>query len=223
MKDNNIKHIRVLYALFASILLICLGLFVCNVVGAEERPQMAALNSSKFAFTITDLRADGPTYTNEHVIKYGMPEGVEAHTHINRFDVDAYTDKTDIMSDGRLTWIIILQSFELLAIAAIVVLVVIALIAFYRSAKRGQVFPAKRVSLILIIGILLVVTSLCHDTGTYLERQLAFDLLKDTDYWVPQTHYTIHFTRIFFGLTLIFLSQIIRIGRELQDDQELTV
>ena len=72
------------------------------------------------------------------------------------------------------------------------------------------------------IGILLVVSSLCTDTSTYLERTLALELLRDTA-WMPEAHYTIHFTRIFFGLTLIFLSQIFRIGRELQEDQELTI
>ena len=40
---------------------------------------------------------------------------------------------------------------------------------------------------------------------------------------MPQVRYTVHFMRIFFGLTLIFLSQIIRIGRELQEEQELTI
>ena len=74
----------------------------------------------------------------------------------------------------------------------------------------------------LIIGLLLVLLSLSVDTQTYLERRLAHDLLAGSQ-WVPQTRYTIHFTRIFFGLTIIFLSQIIRIGREMQDEQELTV
>ena len=73
-----------------------------------------------------------------------------------------------------------------------------------------------------ILLVLLVLLSLSIDTGTYLERRLAADLLKDTQ-WMPQVRYTLHFLRIFFGLTLIFLSQIIRIGRELQEEQELTI
>jgi ketol-acid reductoisomerase len=59
-------------------------------------------------------------------------------------------------------------------------------------------------------------------TGRALERTLALDLLHNTP-WHPKAAYTIHFTRIFFGLTLIFLSQVFRIGRELQEDNELTI
>lgn len=221
MKNNNIRHIRLLYGLFSSILLICLGLFVCNIIAAEERPQVAPLNPSGLAFSITNIPAADATYAVEHPIE-GTAEGFTANAHVARFDLDLYSDTTEVASDARLRWVLVFQLFELAAFAAILVLVIIALISFYRSAKAGRVFPAKNVSLLLIIGILLVVTSLCHDTSTYLERLLASDLVSSSS-WAPKVHYTIHFTRIFFGLTLIFLSQIIRIGRELQDEQELTV
>ena len=36
-------------------------------------------------------------------------------------------------------------------------------------------------------------------------------------------HFDIHFTLIFFGLAVIFISQIFRIGREMQEEQDLTV
>jgi hypothetical protein len=68
----------------------------------------------------------------------------------------------------------------------------------------------------------MLVISLCHDLSTYLERTLARDLLAGTQ-WQPQAHYTVHFTLIFFGLTIVFLSQIFRIGRELQEENELTI
>lgn len=221
MRHNNIRHIRLLYGLFASILLICLGLFVCNIIAAEERPQVAPLNPSGIAFSITNIPVSEACYAEEYDVE-GTAEGFTAKTHVARYDLDVYSDDTEVVSNPRLRWVLVLQLFELAAFAAILVLVIIALISFYRSAKAGRVFPAKNVSLLLIIGILLVVTSVCHDTSTYLERLLALDLVGDSN-WAPEVHYTIHFTRIFFGLTLIFLSQIIRIGRELQDEQELTV
>mgnify|MGYP003296154595 CR=1 FL=1 len=221
MRNNNIRRIRLLYGLFASILLICLGLFVCNIIAAEERPQVAPLNPSGIAFSITNIPAAESCYAEEHSVE-GTAQGFTAKTHVARYDLDIYSDSAEVASNPRLRWVLVLQLFELAAFAAILVLVIIALISFYRSAKAGRIFPSKNVALLLIIGILLVVTSLCHDTSTYLERLLAFDLVGHSS-WAPQVHYSIHFTRIFFGLTLIFLSQIIRIGRELQDEQELTV
>ena len=223
MKHSNILRIRILYGLMGGILLICLGLFVRGIFGSEDEPGVGRLTAfnSEYAFTITDLRPSPALYEVEHPVE-GLPEGVSAHTHINRYDVDVYTDNPETAKDRRLIWALLLQLFNVAAVAAIVVLVVVALVSFYRSTKRGQVFPTKNANLLLVIGVLLVALSLSIDTGSYLERCLAADLLKNTQ-WVPQVRYSVHFMRIFFGLTLIFLSQIIRIGCELQEEQELTI
>lgn len=223
MKYSNILHIRILYGLMGGILLICLGLFVSDIFTSEEESAVGKLSAfnSDYAFTITDLHCTPTLYEEEQLIE-GLPDGVSAHAHINRYDVDIYTNNLDTAKDKRLVWVLVLQIFNVVAVAAVVVLVVVALISFYRTTKRGQIFPKKNVSLLLIIGLLLVLLSLSIDTGTYLERRLAADLLKNTQ-WMPQVRYTLHFLRIFFGLTLIFLSQIIRIGRELQEEQELTI
>ena len=223
MKNNNIARVRVLYGLFAGILLICLGLFVCNVISAEDRPQMADLMSPNkgVTFAITDLHSSAPLYLQEQPVD-GTPAHVTAHAHINRFDVDINTQDVDNLPDSRLIWVLVLQVFEVLSLVAVLVLVVIALWSFYRSAKHGRVFPARNVSLLMAIGFLLLAMSLSMDTSTYLERRVAYDLLQGTQ-WVPEAHYTLHFIRIFFGMTIIFLAQIIKIGREMQEEQELTI
>lgn len=223
VKNNNITHVRLLYGLFGGILLISLGLFFSHIFYPEEMSLVGELKAfnSDYAFTVTDLRSSSPLYAVEHPVE-GMPEGISAHAHVNRFDIDCYTDNAVIVADPRLHWASALQLFSVAALLAVVVLVVVALISFYRSAKQGRIFPRKSVILLLVIGLLLVAMSLSVDTQTYLERRLAHDLLVGTQ-WVPQARYTIHFTRIFFGLTIIFLSQVIRIGRELQDEQELTI
>lgn len=223
MKNNNITHVRALYGLFGGIMLICLGLFFSHIFYAEEEPLVGNLTAfnSRYAFTVTDLRSSAQLYAVEQPIE-GVPDGLSAHAHVNRFDVDCYTDDELVGSDPRLHWATALQLFGVVALAAIVVLVVAALIIFYRSAKQGRVFPRKCVALLTVMGVLLVLLSFSIDTQTFLERRLARDLLAGTQ-WVPQARYTIHFTRIFFGLTIIFLSRIIRIGRELQEEQELTV
>lgn len=223
MKTNYIKHVRIVYSLFAGILLICLGLFFSNIISSEDTPQVGGIASgdSNYAFTITNLNAGSTLYNAEHPIQ-NTPDGVTAHSHVSHFDMDFYTRDESIRNDARINWIVALQIVQIACFIAVIILVVITLISFYRSAKRGHIFPEKKITLLLVIGILLVVSSLCTDTSVYLERTLALDLLKNTA-WQPQAHYTIHFTRIFFGLTLIFLSQIFRIGRELQEEHELTI
>ena len=41
--------------------------------------------------------------------------------------------------------------------------------------------------------------------------------------WEPQVTVQIHHTRIVFGLTIIFMAEIFKIGREMQEEQELTI
>jgi hypothetical protein len=223
MNNRKIAQLKLLYYIFAGILLVCVALFVVGIVTTEENPQVGGLSTpnSPYAFSITDLQTDGPMHDMEQPIDLSG-KSVKAHAHINRFDMDFYTRDESIRNDARINWIVALQIVQIACFIAVIILVVITLISFYRSAKRGHIFPEKKITLLLVIGILLVVSSLCTDTSVYLERTLALDLLKNTA-WQPQAHYTIHFTRIFFGLTLIFLSQIFRIGRELQEEHELTI
>lgn len=223
MNNKFIAQLKLLYSIFAGILLVCVALFVVGVVSTEESPQAGGLSTaaSPYAFSITDLRTDNTMHDMEQPIDL-TGKSVKAHAHINRFDMDFYTRDGQVTGDPRITWVLVLQTFVVAAMAAIFVLVGITLVSLYRSAKRGHPFPARNASLLMVAGILLVVISLCVDTGTYLERTLARDLLAGTE-WQPKASFTIHFTLIFFGLAVIFISQIFRIGREMQEEQDLTV
>ena len=223
MKNKHIRNIRILYLLVGGVLILCLGLFVGDVMQMHESPRVAQFPDTDptYAFRITDLEGGNGLYSAEQQVA-GTPEGVTAHTHIDRYDVDIFSSDDRIVRDPRIVWVMVLQGFGVLAAAAILVLVVIVLVGFYRSAKRDVVFPARNIVLLTVVGILLMATSLVLDTSTYLERRVALDLLQGTQ-WQPDVHFTIHFTRIFFGLTLVFMTQVFRIGRQLQEDQELTI
>jgi hypothetical protein len=224
MKTNRIKQVRVLYALFAGILLICLGLFFFNVIGSADDSQVVQIPQAEdyqHSFFITDLIADESVYAVSHVIE-GTRDSLTARAHVSEYTVEFATNKGDYMGAPLATWILILQWFGPLALLAIIVLVAIVLVSFYRSSKQGKVFPIKQVSLLVVIGLLVIAVSLSSDTRAFLERQMAADLLAGTD-WEPAVGFTIHFVNIFFGLTIIFLAHIFKIGREMQEDQELTI
>lgn len=223
MRNSSIGHIRTLYLVCAGILVLCIALTLGDVLRSEERPRIPHFpdTSPTYAFRITDLDANNAIYSMEHEIA-GTAEGVTAHTHVNQYDVDIFTNDDRIGRDPRIAWVIVLQGVSILSLMAILVLVVIVLISFYRSARRGHIFPSRNIVMLTIIGILQTFFSLCLDTSTYLERRVVLDLLASTE-WQPAVHFTIHFTRIFFGLTLIFLAQIFHIGRQLQEEQELTI
>lgn len=223
MKNNHIRNIRILYLVVAGILILCLGLFIGDVMQMHEEPRVAQFPETNptYAFRITNLEAGPDIYTAERPVA-NTAEGVIAHTHINRYDVDIFTDDDRIGRDPRIVWVMILQGFGVVSAVAILVLVIVVLVSFYRSAKRDMVFPSRNTVLLTIVGVLLMVTSLALDTSAYLERRVALQLLQGT-VWQPDVRFTIHFTRIFFGLTLVFMAQVFRIGRQLQEDQELTI
>lgn len=225
MKTNNIKRIRLLYSLFAGILLLCLGLFFFNVISAAEEP-ISLPNNNKavhgdYIFAITDLHATSELYNQEHIVE-GTDSNMTAIAHVKSYVVDFFPSSNISDNDSRLTCALYLQFFELLSFVVIIVLAIIVLVSFYRSTKQGRIFPTKQTSLLLVIGLLITASSISIDTRNHLEHLVAADLLQGTE-WKPVVFFGIHFTRIFFGLTVIFLSQIFRIGREMQEEQELTI
>ena len=115
-----------------------------------------------------------------------------------------------------------LQIICVLAGTAMTVLVVMALISFYIYTRRGKVFPKKNITWLTWAGVLMIFMSLGMDIGTWLERSIAFDLLQHSQ-WVPSAKVSIHITRILFGLTIIFMAEIFKIGRDIQEEQELTI
>ncbi len=218
MKTNSIKSIRILYSVFGGILLICVALFFCNVFTYAEQFELLEPNC-EFRSIIMD--ANDSTYVAFQPVNSPDPD-IKAHAHIRHFDVDFYQTDGQYVSDPRNVWALVLQIASILSFGAIVVLVAIELVSLYRNAKRGRIFPPRSTSMLTAIGVLLIVASLCLDTGNFIQHLLAFDMLKGSD-WQPSVSFTINFTRIFFGLTLIFLAQIFRIGRDLQEEQELTI
>lgn len=225
MKTNNIRRIRLLYSLFAGILLVFIGLFFCNVISAAEEP-ISLPNNNKavhgdFIFAITDLHASPELYNQEHVVE-GTDSNMTAVAHVKNYVVDFFPDSNISDKNPRLMCAYYLQFFEFLSYAAIFILVIIVLVSFYRSTKQGRIFPTKQTSLLLVIGLLIIASSISIDTRCYLECLAAANLLQGTE-WKPSVFFGIHFSRLFFGLTVIFLSQIIRIGREMQEEQELTI
>lgn len=224
MKTNKIRQIRILYTLFAGILLVCLGLFFSNVIASADGDQIVEIPQPEVyqhTFYITDLVADESVYAVAHPVA-GTPEGLTASVRVSEFTAEFSSNKGDYANDPRAAWIIVLQWFVLFAKLAIVVLAAVVLISFYRSAKRGCVFPSRQVSLLVVVGLLVLAVSLASDTRVFLERRMAADLLQGTP-WQPSMVFSIHFANIFFGLTIIFLSRIFKIGREMQEEQELTI
>ena len=215
VNKKKLRRIRVIYGCVASILLLCMGLFFFNVIATEDTEQIEHIASGQygkrdFAFAITDLHSGKELYANETELM-SKAEDMKMCTRVNRFDVIVHADVEQFDKWGEIRWVIISQALSVMLLLSVIVLTVIVLVSFYRNLKLGKVFPSKNIKLIRWIGILLIIMSLMADVSTYIERKMALDFLVGTG-WEPDLKLSIHFTRIFFGLVIVFLAEIFYIG-----------
>ena len=222
-KKATITRIRTLYAIFISVIAVCIALFFLNVFTSADPIEVANLgeNKSDYGMLITDLPS-GPKLYHQNFDVNGLPEGLSANAKVSRYDIGIIADNVEALPTGKAAWCMWLQIVCVLAGMAMTVLVVMALISFYIYTRRGKVFPKKNITWLTWAGALMILMSLGMDIGTYLERSIAFDLLQQSQ-WAPAAKVSIHITRILFGLTIIFMAEIFKIGRDIQEEQELTI
>ena len=222
-KKAAITRIRTLYAIFIGVIALCIGLFFFNIINPAD-PLLTVQTDGQdqdYGVIITDLHSSPKLYRQSHDVE-GLPEGMEATATVRTFDVDITGDDSQQLASSKANWCMWLQLFCILAGIAMTILIVMALISFYINVRRGKVFPKKNIAWLAWAGVLMIVMSLGMDVSTYLERTLALDLLAGSS-WEPQVTIKIHHTRIVFGLTIVFLAEIFKIGREMQEEQELTI
>ena len=220
---SGINRIRTLYAIFIVVVVLCISMFFLNIVTAADPIEVApgSHNGGQYGLVVTDLRSNPELYAREFEVD-SAGDGLKATASINRFDVSIIADNPELLPTGKATWCMALQVISALVAIAIAVLVVVALVSFYISVRRGKVFPVKKIKLLTWVGVLMIAMSLMMDASTWMETSMISSLLSDTD-WQPKGGIAIHITRIFFGLTIIFLAEIFKIGRDMQDEQELTI
>lgn len=222
-KKAAITRIRTLYAIFIGVMVLCIGLFFLNIINPAD-PLLTVQtdgHDKDYGVIITDLHSSPGLYRQSHDVD-GLPEGIEAAATVRTFDVDITGDDSQQLASSKANWCMWLQLFCVLAGIAMTILIVMALISFYINVRRGKVFPKKNIAWLAWAGVLMIVMSLGMDVSTYLEQSLALELLADST-WEPQVTVQIHHTRIVFGLTIVFMAEIFKIGRQMQEEQELTI
>lgn len=222
-KKAAITRIRTLYAIFIGVMVLCIGLFFLNIINPAD-PLLTVQSDGHdkdYGVIITDLHSSPGLYRQSHDVD-GLPEGIEASATVRSFDVNITSDDSRQLDSSKARWCMWLQVFCVLAGIAMTILIVMALISFYINVRRGKVFPKKNIAWLAWAGMLMIVMSLGMDVSTYLEQSLALELLADST-WEPQVTVQIHHTRIVFGLTIVFMAEIFKIGRQMQEEQELTI
>mgnify|MGYP002732256697 CR=1 FL=1 len=214
----------VLYGLLVSVVLFCAGLIFCNVVTSGDAYHLDDLQRQlqkehTYGLIITDLIRTDNAYQYDTLL---AADTYTLHARTNSFDLLVSTDDDAIAHSPLMRWTMALQLMAVLCMGAIFVLIIILLISVFRAISQDRIFRRQSIRWLWAIGLLAILFTLSLDTSTYLERLLAYRLLEGTA-WEPLHGFTLHVTRLFVGLIVLFIAEILRIGYTLQEEQDLTI
>ena len=223
---NTIRRLWLIYAAFVGIVLFCAALFFLQLASSEDSFLLRQVGRTvsgdrPFVLGVTDLPCSDSDTLHTFRVE-GVATGGEILARVSTFDMAVFSNNADVSSSPLVAWAFVLQVFSMLAMLAIVVLVVIMLTAVHRTIRIGRVFQWRNVRMLRAVGVLMLLMTLAVDTSLFFERKAAYAVLQSTD-WVPQIRYTIHFTRIFFALVVLFVAELIHIGHTMQQEQDLTI
>lgn len=220
------KRMWVLYGLFFCIMLFCVVLFFSNFIAAEDSYPFNSLSDQMnkkhtYGLCITDLhRSDN---LSKYEISLPSPDKeLEITARVHSYDIAVMSPTKQNVNPKQIQFVIGLQVFAVVAMAAIFVLVVVLLVSFYRVIRQGRVFQRRGITWLRVLGILMLLMSLSVDLSVYIERDFAYQLLSGTQ-WAPQHQFTLHFTRIFFSIIILFVAEILNLGQDMQEEQDLTI
>jgi len=109
-----------------------------------------------------------------------------------------------------------------LLLLVIFVFIFIELRTLYKAIKQGKIFQRRSIRCLYVIAISLILMSLCIDFAQYFERQYVAALLHGTGIEVA-SGFNIHFVRLLFGIVILFMAEILKIGFQMQEEQDLTI
>lgn len=221
-KVSRIARIRTLYAILLGVVALFIALFIMNVVSAADPIGVMNLGDQNkdYGIVITDLHR--PVKSGQQIAVTGLGDSLSATVCTSNYNVIISSDNEQLLNPSKANWCFGLQIFSVVAFFIMIILTVITLISFYINVRRGKVFPKKNIRWLTWAGILMIAMSLSMDICTWIEQSLAASLLAGTE-WEPTTSMPIHIGRIVFGVTIIFMAQLFYIGREMQEEQELTI
>ena len=226
--NKYLRHLRILYAVFLGMLLLCVGLFVTEVISSDDYYTFDKLNErlqkekcTSYYVVVTDIQNKANSTAYDFTPNCS-DSTLNINAHVNRFDVSVVTSDKAKLSSPLITTTIVLQFVAVFLLLGIFIFLFLELISLYKSIKQGKIFQKRSIKYLRVIAIMLILMSLSIDFAKYCELQYIKDVLQSTDIAV-KSGFTIHFVRLLFGIVILFIAEILKIGIQMQEDQDLTI
>ena len=109
-----------------------------------------------------------------------------------------------------------------LSFIAIVVLMFLIIHSLRRSIREERTLEQRNVWLLRTIGALTILAELFQDIVNWRMAHRAAELLADSGYAVD-TMFHVSYTNIIMGILILFAAEVFAIGRNLSEEQRLTI
>ena len=109
-----------------------------------------------------------------------------------------------------------------LSFIAIVVLMFLIIHSLRRSIREERTLEQRNVWLLRTIGALTILAELFQDIVNWRMAHRAAELLSGSDYAVD-TMFHVSYTNIIMGILILFAAEVFAIGRNLSEEQRLTI
>lgn len=227
--NKHLRHLQLLYAAFLGVLLLCIALFVTKVIRSDDYYTFDKLyeqlskekNMSEFV-TVTDINLKATSTVHDFYLRLPADSTIAISAHPNRIDVALATTSPDRLSSPLVTATIVLQFATVLLLLVIFVFIFIELRTLYKAIKQGKIFQRRSIRCLYVIAIALILMSLSIDFAKYFEQCYVANLLQGSGLEIA-SGFNIHFVRLLFGIVILFIAEIFKIGFQMQEDQDLTI
>lgn len=193
--------------------------FIQGFKGGIETPQdqgirISLLLSPKHQYTNNVFGAE--LLNQKDSLSYSLkPAIIEANTFIH----ETTKSGANIKLIGKYALIQIISG---LVAVCLYLLAIIYFFQFILAVHKGRLFERRNLKLLNRLGVCLIATFFLELIFFYIDHSLANQLFSFEDYSIS-FRANISFIQLISGLSALLVSQILAIGKEMKDEQELTI
>ena len=226
-KNKKLRRLWALYGTFFVIVVITLGLFLSDIFITNDRDDLMKFKAQQESLSLTamrstDLKSASSEYIFDIPIENPNDSAITLLARVSGYDIVISTQDAQKLESPYQTLTLVFQCIWVLCLVFVFVFVFVILYSFYKSIKEGTVFQKKNIRWIALIGVFFLVMTLCIDIAKYFEHQYVLQFLQGTSVEVDGKFY-INFVRILSGLLILFVAELLKIGCDIQEDQDLTI
>lgn len=123
---------------------------------------------------------------------------------------------------GGSPWVYWMMVAASLAFLVIIVLMWLIIRSVRRSIREEMPLAKSNVWRLRVIALLTIFSELCHSLCNWMMNHRAAELVADTAYAV-NTAFQFNYSTLIMGLLILFAAELTAIGRDLGEEQKLTI